>query len=125
MCSSGSLTGGADATYLAWLVLDGLFVSGGDIVLRGFFDTVSLVCATLDPGNAGAKPGTYAKAVDGRDLIPCHLWTEGSVKSLTIDRSIGRRPDPDPRRWRNRDANTHEFHRAGGGSPIRAGIGHR
>jgi hypothetical protein len=81
-------TGGADDTHLARLVLDGLFVSGGDIVLRGFFDTVSLVCVTLDPGNAGAKPDPYLKAVDGRDLIPCHLWVEGSVKSLTIDRSV-------------------------------------
>jgi hypothetical protein len=81
-------TGGADATNLAKLVLDGLFVSGGDIVLKGFFDTVSLICTTLDPGNVGAKPASYAKAVDGRDLIPCHLWVEGSVKSLTIDRSV-------------------------------------
>jgi hypothetical protein len=81
-------TGGADAGHLAQLVLDGLFVSGGDIVLRGFFDTVTLVCATLDPGNAGAASGTYAKAADGRDLIPCRLWVEGAVKSLTIDRSV-------------------------------------
>ena len=47
-----------------------------------------LTCCTLDPGNAGASPGTYAKSVDGRDLIPCRLWVEGAVKSLTIDRSI-------------------------------------
>jgi hypothetical protein len=81
-------TGGADVTHLARLVLDGLFVSSGDIVLRGHFDTVSLVCATLDPGNVGAALSTYAKAADGRDLIPCRLWVEGAVKSLTIDRSV-------------------------------------
>ncbi len=118
-------TGGADDTHLAKLVLDGLFVSGGDIVLRGFFDAVSLVCVTLDPGNAGAKPNTYANAADGRDLIPCHLWVEGSVKSLTIDRSIVGPIQNSPWR-RNRDADAHEFRRAGGGCRhIRAPTGHR
>jgi len=77
-------TGGGDT---AKLTLDGLFVSGGDIVLRGVFDTVSLVCATLDPGNADAASG-YAQTADGRDLVPSRLWVEGTVKSLTIDRSV-------------------------------------
>jgi hypothetical protein len=58
------------------------------VVLRGFFDTVLLVCTTLDPGNAGVAPHAYAQAVDGRDLVPCRLRIEGAVKSLTIDRSI-------------------------------------
>ena len=71
----------------AKLRLDGLFVSGGDIILRGAFDTVSIVCATLDPGNADAKSG-YASAIDDRALIPCHLWVEATVKSLMIDRSV-------------------------------------
>jgi hypothetical protein len=79
---------GGDATHPGLLVLDGLFVSAGDIVLQGNFDTVSLICCTLDPGNAGSVPGTYAKSVDGRDLAPCRLWVEGAVKSLNIDRSI-------------------------------------
>ena len=78
---------GGDAAHLAQLTLDGLFVSGGDIVLRGYFDTVTLVCVTLDPGNADTVSG-YAQAADGRDLIPSRLWVEGSVKSLNIDRSI-------------------------------------
>ena len=79
---------GGDAAHPGLLALDGLFVSGGDIVLQGNFDTVVLTCCTLDPGNAGSTPGTYAKSVDGRDLAPCRLWVEGAVKSLNIDRSI-------------------------------------
>jgi hypothetical protein len=81
-------TGGANPAHPGRLVLDGLFISGGDIVLRGFFDTVALVCCTLDPGTAGTAPGTYAKAADGRELIPCRLWIEGGVTALTVDRSI-------------------------------------
>jgi hypothetical protein len=83
-----TFTGGANAAHPGRLVLDGLFVSGGDIVLSGFFDEVSLICTTLDPGNAGTAPVPYALAADGRDLRPCRLWIEGSVKSLILDRSI-------------------------------------
>ena len=39
------------------LVLDGLFVSGGDVVLRGAFDAVTMSCCTLDPGTAAQTPG--------------------------------------------------------------------
>jgi hypothetical protein len=60
------------------LVFDGLFISGGDIVLRGDFKSVTLNCCTLDPGTAGVK------AVDGRDLLPCHLRVEGQVQQLTL-----------------------------------------
>src|SRR5262249_47339303 len=70
------------------LVLDGLFVSGGDIVLRGTFESVTLRCCTLDPGTAGVAAGTLAKAVDGRDLIPCHLSVEAQINQLIIDRCI-------------------------------------
>ena len=35
------------------LRLDGLLVSGGDIILRGKFSSVTLNCCTLDPGNTG------------------------------------------------------------------------
>jgi hypothetical protein len=70
------------------LILDGLFISGGDLVLTGSFDKVTLRCCTFDPGEAGSAPGIYAKAVDGRDLIPCHIWVEGQVGQLTIDRCI-------------------------------------
>ncbi len=81
-------TGGPDSDHPGNLILDGLFVSGGDLVMRGVFDTVAITCCTLDPGGAGAAPAIYAKAVDGRDLIPCHVRIEGQVRSLSIDRSI-------------------------------------
>jgi hypothetical protein len=70
------------------LVLDGLFISGTDIVLKGIFKTVTLRCCTLDPGTAVDAAGTLAKAVDGRDLAPCHLWIEAEINQLVIDRCI-------------------------------------
>ncbi len=70
------------------LVLEGLFVSGGDIVLKGIFDSVTLSCCTLDPGSAGEPPAVLEQSVDGRDLRPCRLWVEAQVRLLTIDRSI-------------------------------------
>ena len=79
---------GAEGSTLA---LEGLFVSGGDIVLQGVFDSVTLTCCTLDPGNAGDAtdpPTIYIQAVDGRDLIPCQLWIEAQVRALNIDRCI-------------------------------------
>lgn len=80
-------TGGDGST----LVLEGLFISGGDIVLRGKFDKVTLTCCTLDPGNSGDAenpPTVYAKAADGRNLIPCRLWIEGEVRQMQIDRCV-------------------------------------
>ena len=71
---------GADGSELA---IEGLFISSGDIVLRGNFDSVTLTCCTLDPGNSGNPP-----AVDGRPLLPCHLWVEGQVRQLTISGCI-------------------------------------
>src|SRR5262249_17984239 len=79
---------GGDSAHPGNLVLDGLWISGGDIVLPGSLERVSLFWCPPDPGNGGPSPGTYAKAADGRDLIPCRLWVEGSVASLDIDRSI-------------------------------------
>ena len=82
------------------LALDGLFVSGFDIVLRGTFDSVTLSCCTLDPGGAASatlvdqSPPTawassvFAVSADGRDLVPCRLWIEGSIATLTIQRSV-------------------------------------
>lgn len=78
------LTGKDDQSSL---VLDGLFISGGDMVLAGNFDVVTLRCCTFDPGTA--KPGGgLAQAVDGRDLLSCHLWVEGEINRLIIDRCI-------------------------------------
>lgn len=73
------------------LTLEGLFVSGCDIVLRGNFASVTISCCTLDPGNAGtlADPSNiFAKSIDGRDLRPCHIWVEGVIRELRVDRSI-------------------------------------
>jgi hypothetical protein len=89
-------TGGGQAQ----LVLDGLTVSGSDIVLRGGFATVRLTACTIDPGTAGLAPGSgqppVAVAADGAPLAPCRVFIEadpqnpdsGSVGQLLVDRSI-------------------------------------
>jgi hypothetical protein len=68
------------------LALEGLMVSGGDIVLTGSFASVTLTCCTLDPGNTGTP--VFAQSVDQRDLAPCHLWIEAEIANLTLDRCI-------------------------------------
>jgi hypothetical protein len=78
------------------LVLDGLFFSGLDLVLAGNFDSVTLTCCTLDPGSVpppgplvgSSPPADFAVAADGQELVPCRLWIEGTVGTLTIERSI-------------------------------------
>ncbi|NJR24920.1 MAG: hypothetical protein HC786_23550 [Richelia sp. CSU_2_1] len=70
------------------LVLEGLFISGGDLVLTGSFDRVTLRCCTLDPGELKSAPNIYAQTVDGKDLIPCQFWVEGQIRQLTIERCI-------------------------------------
>jgi hypothetical protein len=87
------------------LALEGLLISGGDIVLRGDFASIALRHCTLDPGDAGVAPNAlrhctldpgdagvalnlFGKAADGRDLRPCQLWIEGQVQSLSVERSI-------------------------------------
>jgi hypothetical protein len=81
------------------LVLDGLFVSGADIVLIGSFDSVTLNCCTLDPGSAAssdvastsiASPpnSPFAIAADGRELVPTRIWIEATVTKLTADRCV-------------------------------------
>jgi hypothetical protein len=67
----------------AGLTLDGLLISGCDIILRGSFDTVTITACTLDPGTA-ALPYTPSppagspldSSVDGRLLAPTTLWIE-------------------------------------------------
>jgi hypothetical protein len=83
----------------AVLQLDGVFVSGGEIVLRGQFASVTLTCSTLDPGTA-ASPGPlaepsasppaaiFADAVDGRALSPTLLRIEAEIETLRIDRCV-------------------------------------
>jgi hypothetical protein len=78
---------GQDAT----LRLEGLLVSGADIVLRGSFEEVTLSCCTLDPGNSGSlrtPPTVWDSGVDGRPLRSVTVWVEGQVRSLVIDRCI-------------------------------------
>jgi hypothetical protein len=88
---------GAAGTTGNCLVLDGLFLSGADLVLKGEFECVTLTCCTLDPGSAAVlfpPPGTsppsslFAVAADGRELVPSRLWIEGRVGTLILERSI-------------------------------------
>jgi hypothetical protein len=64
------------------LVLDGLFVSGGALVIAGDFEQVTLSTTTLDPGDHTRD------SADGRALIPTRLRITGQVRSMLIDRSI-------------------------------------
>ena len=77
---------GASAT--ARLTIDGLLLSGGDIVLRGQFDTVELFCTTLDPGEALDASGAMPRSLDDRPLVPTTLWIEGIVTTLRLRRTI-------------------------------------
>lgn len=74
------------------LVLDGLFISGGDVVIAGSFDSVAITCCTLDPGtasdSASSPPTNFAMSADGRPLAPTRLWIEAQVETLTIGYSI-------------------------------------
>jgi hypothetical protein len=73
------------------LFLDGLLLSGSDVVLQGKFDRVVLNCCSFDPGQAdgvGNLGQIYAKAADGQDLVPSNLWVEAEVRSLEVTRSI-------------------------------------
>jgi hypothetical protein len=92
--ASWKFTGGASSK----LALDGLMLSGGDLVLAGQFDTVTISCCTLDPGSvdpataptASRSPPSspFAVAADGRPLVPTRLWIEAAITNLSIDRSI-------------------------------------
>jgi hypothetical protein len=86
-------TGGSGAR----LVLDGLTVSGCDIVLRGSFDTVRITACTIDPGTAGPGSPPLSVAADGAFLAPCRIFVEadpaapgqgGVVGELVVDHCI-------------------------------------
>ncbi|WP_295386952.1 hypothetical protein [uncultured Thiodictyon sp.] len=70
------------------LTLEGLLVSGADLVLCGEFEQVTLFCSTLDPGEEADAVGALPLTVDGRTLRPTTLWIEGTVAKLTVERSI-------------------------------------
>jgi len=72
----------------ARLSVEGLLVTGADVVLRGSFDTVTLSCSTLDPGEELTEAGAVPETVDGRPLAPVTLWIEGSVARLVLRRAI-------------------------------------
>lgn len=79
------------------LTLDGLLVSGGDIVLRGGFSSVRFTACTTDPGSLDPD-GALATAADGRSLAPVRIWIEadpgapagapGAITKLTIDHCV-------------------------------------
>ena len=77
------------------LVLDGLLVSGTDIVLRGAFARVRITACTLDPGSA-MPDGALRHALDGRPLSPCRVWIEadpaaesaGAIGELVVDHCV-------------------------------------
>jgi hypothetical protein len=87
-------TGGGEAT----LVLDGLTVSGCDIVLRGSFGSVRITACTVDPGTAAPGSPPLATAADGRALAPSRIFIEadptalpgnqGAIAELLIDHCI-------------------------------------
>jgi hypothetical protein len=87
-------TGSGQAT----LTLDGLLVSGCDLIFRGSFDTVRITACTMDPGSAAPGSPPLASAVDGQVLAPTTIWIEadpaapagttGAIRSLMIDHCI-------------------------------------
>jgi hypothetical protein len=93
--STWTFKGGPNSEQAAALVLEGLFISGGDstphsadLVFKGVFDSVTISCCTFDPGTVAAPGSTPVIAADGRPLGPARLRIRGSIKSLVIDRSI-------------------------------------
>ena len=76
-----TLTGNAGAK----LTIQGLTISGADVVLQGEFESVTIFCSTLDPGEEDPAKAT---AIDGKALSPTRLWIEGRVNKLVVHRSI-------------------------------------
>jgi hypothetical protein len=86
--------GGEDAE----LILDGLLISGGDLVLRGAFKSVRLTGCTTDPGTLDRTGETYALSADQRPLAPTRIWIEadpdaeagapGAIVELVVDHCV-------------------------------------
>jgi len=98
------LTGGTTDGAAAEVVLDGLLLSGCDLVLRGAFASVRITACTFDPGTAAA-PGTVpagspplATSASGGPLAPTRIFVEADpaatpgspsvLVQLTIERSV-------------------------------------
>ncbi|WP_287127729.1 hypothetical protein [Candidatus Cyanaurora vandensis] len=69
------------------LALDGLMVSGGDLILRGQFARVTFRYCTLDPGTRGEP--IFLASLDQRDLVPCRVWVEGQISVLVLEKVVG------------------------------------
>ena len=88
-------TGGAVDSELT---IDGLLVSGCDVILRGGFASVRLTGCTSDPGTLDIAGDAFASAADGRALRPTRIWIEadpdatadgrGAIGTLTIDHCV-------------------------------------
>jgi hypothetical protein len=90
-----TFTGGGEN---AELTLDGLLVSGGDLVLRGAFKRVRLTGCTIDPGTLDEAGDAYAESSDKRPLAPVRIWIEadpdadpgapGAIVELAVDHCV-------------------------------------
>jgi hypothetical protein len=94
---SGSPPSQSGAPAEATLILDGLLITGTDIVLRGAFAEVTINNCTFDPGATAEPPAPLgesplASAADGRPLSPATIFIEagagGAVAQLTVTNSI-------------------------------------
>lgn len=70
------------------LSLEGILFSGADIILTGSFESVTLSCSTLDPGQELTGTGAIPRSADDRPLVPTTLWVEAAVNHLEIRRCI-------------------------------------
>jgi hypothetical protein len=77
-----TFTGAADGE----LILEGLLISGIEIVLKGKFKSVTFNNCTLDPGEF--KIDKYVEAADSKVLNPARLWIEAQIEKLIIDRCM-------------------------------------
>lgn len=67
------------------LVLEGLWLQGGDLVLAGSWDQVTLQLCTIDPGTADpAHPAQALTGIDGLELEPSHIFIDGQINQLTL-----------------------------------------
>ena len=80
-----TFTGGGAAQ----LVLDGLTVSGCDIVLRGSFEVVRITACTIDPGTAAPGSPPLATAADGTPVAPCRIFVEADPAAPADEGGIG------------------------------------
>jgi hypothetical protein len=72
----------------AVLTLDGLFISGGDVVLSGNFKLVTISSCTFDPGTLKEDGSGFALSIDQRELAPTRLWIDGHVEELIVSRCV-------------------------------------